>query len=420
MSRFSDSHLIKVKDYLDYQLSKIDKLSKLIRKYYSWKPLPQEKEGIIYAVDGSRMMKRLSGAIVYAVSAVAIGRTFKQWHEIGVVSPYKYVDERMRIHMELLEKRIGAIVAEQDKADLILMDGTLSGALIRPPGYIEEIRREKQTWYDKHADDLKNITEVFLEYLEEHWESLKGELFKEEFILANTLLSRDRNIIEKIKSECQDNALLKTIENNTGDRENLIIYLEYVEYLHALDKLLNYDIAYIAKTFYTNDILRDVEIREKNDLERDGILVDLPDVPVIDNVSKGRGYLPFSYKTEKKKSLPKPLRDLPDKYLKNVREVLKDPALSKTISPAYVRFENNGVIYLLEVPTTNKRSFEETLSLILSVAEGEYVIPLEYAHHGVVIKKQEFDNYVDALINALVGEDERYLGFLRYGREPLE
>jgi len=48
------------------------------------------------------------------------------------------------------------------------------------------------------------------------------------------------------------------------------------------------------------------------------------------------------------------------------------------------------------------------------------VIPLEYAHHSVVIKKREFDAYVDAILSAIVGEDESYLNFLRYGREPLE
>lgn len=39
----------------------------------SWKPLPSPEKSSIYAVDGSRSVSRLSGTVIYFLSALAVG-----------------------------------------------------------------------------------------------------------------------------------------------------------------------------------------------------------------------------------------------------------------------------------------------------------------------------------------------------------
>lgn len=412
MPRISQNHLEDIKKYLDSQLKKIDTLKKLvIENGYRWLDFPEERPARVYAVDGSRMVKRLSGAIVYAVSSVAIGDDLLQWHEIGLVSPYKHVDERIRLHMEMLENRIGALAREIKDADLILMDGTLSGSIARPPSYLESTRIREL--YRKNVIGTIEVVRGFLDFLEKEWKKWKKDLEKHGIINYSTILARREDIFEEIKSQIIDEEFLKEIENNPNFREDFIIFLEYVEYLHSLDKLLSGKVAFIAKTFYTDDIVKRVT-KDKKEIK----YALMPDVPIIDAISKKRGYVPFKYLESKKWSLPEVIkRAAGDKYLKRVLHLFpKDGNPVQSIDPAYVRFINNGVIYLLETLKLDK----DILSAILSVSEDEYVIPLEYAHHTVVIKKQEFDIYVDTLLNALIGENEKYLSFLRYGREPLE
>lgn len=402
MPRISESHLEEVKCYLDSQLERIGTLKKLVlERGYSWKEFPQPKRGKVYAVDGSRMIKRLSGAIIYAVSSVAIGEDLLQWHEIGLVSPYKHVDERIRLHMETLESRIGAMTREIKGADLILMDGTLSGSIARPPAYINGTSKEL---YEGNRMDFLDTVRAFLELLEAEWVEWKEELEKGALINHSTIIARRRDLFEYLKERT---SFIESIEKDPTHRENLVIFLEYVEYLHALDRLLEGRVAFIAKTFYTDDVVKSATA---------GIAL-MPDVPILDAISKKGGYFPFEYyRASMKWSLPEPIKELQrDGYLHNIAKLFKEDPV-RVITPAYVRFVNGGVVYLLETLNLDK----DVLGLILGVSEDEYVIPLEYAHHSVVIKKQEFDTYVDSIVNALVGEDERYLSFLRYGREPLE
>ena len=412
MERISDVHLDAVRSYLLKQLKTIEKLRELVGERYTWHDFPEPKEGRVYGVDGSRMMKRLSGAIVYAVSSAGIGENMYHWHEIGLVSPYKHVDERVRIHMEILEKRMGAMLGEMG-ADLILIDGTLSGSVIRPPSYINSTTNDL---YNKHGKRLLNVASGFLNVLSERWDSWKEKLQEEGVINFPTLLSRGergKNLFQVLGEEGVEEA-----KNGwwKKDEEDITILFEYLELLHSLDKLFNHRVASIAKTFYRDDVVRSV-LKEQ--------IVPMLDAPVLDALSSKRGYVPFQPVEKKEKSLTLFIDDLIDEgHFGNLLKVVdrkvngdKRTYLEK-IFPFYIRFVDGGIIYLLEVPAYQNP--EETISLILSVSEDEYVVPLEYAHHAVVIKKPEFEAYVNAILSALVSEDERFLSFLRYGREPLE
>ncbi|NJE25976.1 5'-3' exonuclease [Thermococcus sp. MV5] len=411
MARISQSHLNDVKRYLDSQLERISGLKRLVVEAgYKWEDFPPERKANVFAIDGSRMVKRLSGAIIYAVSSVAVGEDILQWHEIGLVSPYKHVDERIRLHMEMLENRMGALTFELKNADLILMDGTLSGSIARPPAYLESATRH---FYEEDKIGTVNLVKGFLELLDSEWDKWKRALDEEGVINYSTVMARREEVFELLKPYVVEEELVEKIESDPNYREDFIIFLEYLEYLHSIDKLLQGKVAFVAKTFYTDDIIKQVTEGKK---ESKHAL--MPDVPIIDSISKKRGYMRFRYRETRKWSLPEVIKKAAgNKYLQRVMFLFPEEGNPvQSIQPAYVRFIDNGVIYLLEAIELD----DELLSAILSVSEDEYIIPLEYAHHTVVIKKQEFDTYVDAILNALIGEDKRYLAFLRYGREPLE
>ncbi|AIF69933.1 hypothetical protein PAP_07720 [Palaeococcus pacificus DY20341] len=434
MPRISESHLKEVRKYLDSQLDKIKLLKELVAKEYRWQDFPQPKKVNVYAVDGSRMIKRLSGAIVYAVSSVAIGKDLLQWHEIGLVSPYKHVDERIRLHMQTLENRIGAMTREIKGAELILMDGTLSGSIARPPAYVDTTIKEI---YKENKIEMMDLVRAFLDMLDDEWTQWKKDLEAEGLINYSTVIARKNDIFDLIKERSLDAEFVDGIKENPSYSEDVIIFLEYLEYLHSLDRLFAGNVASIAKTFYTDDLVKSaIEKQSANGTGDNRTTKNKPapmlDVPIIDAISKERGYIRFNYSKSRKWSLPEVIKEVAEKHghLKNIvslfseREIYERGKIKKVtvlnIQPFYVRFVNGGVIYLLEIPKLGKNKELEMLSYLLSAAEDEYVIPLEYAHHTVVIKKQEFDTYVDSLISALVGEDEKYLSFLRYGREPLE
>ncbi|ASJ07402.1 DNA double-strand break repair nuclease NurA [Thermococcus pacificus] len=416
MERISDVHVREIREFLLKSLRDVERLRDAVGRHFEWRPLPEPKEASIYAIDGSRMMKRLSGAIIYAVSASAIGERLYYWNDIGMVFPYKSVDERVRIHMDILEKRMGAMMLELG-ADLVLMDGTISSAIITPPTYVTSTTREL---YERHGEQLLNAALEFLDFLDEQWVDWREKLEEGGVLNGFSLPSRGWGGEEIFSILMKRGA--KSIRESfwwVNDREDLIVLFEYLEYLHALDRLLGGRIAAIAKTFYKSDVVKTVKAREGDKLKGTPMIVD---TPVVASLSEEKGYLEFSYLKEPKGGLPRLIVDVMMRgKLQNLKEALileGGKITGARIRPAYVRFADGGLIYLLEVP--EKQDFERTLAEILSVAEDEYVIPLEYAHHSVVIKKQEFDAYVNAVLSALVGEDERFLSFLRYGREPLE
>jgi len=412
LERIDDRHLEEIRHFLMESRKELGKLVPLVRKHYEWRNLPEPKKARVYAVDGSRMAKRLSGAIIYAVSASAVGDDIYYWNDIGALFPYANADDRIRVHMDTLEKRMGALVGE--KSDLVLMDGTISGALIRPPSYANSTTQEL---YSRHGTTLLEASLDFLDELNSRWKEWRKELQKG-VISGPSLLARGREgkTIFQILAEKGSRSIRGKIWW-VVDEENLIVLFEYLEYLHALDRLLEGEVASIAKTFYRSDIIGDVAEKEK--LKKVPIMVD---TPVVASLTDRKGYMRFSSKAGKKDTLAQLILDLMEHgFFENLRDILVLDGRKiegARIRPAYVRFADGGLIYLLEVP--EKQDFEETLAKILSVAEDEYVIPLEYAHHSVVIKKREFDAYVDAILSAIVGEDEGYLNFLRYGREPLE
>jgi len=343
-----------------------------------WLELPESEKCIAFGVDGSKGEDKRSGVVIYAVSGIAAGKTILELHDVAVMKSYKHIDERIRLHMTIMEFRVGAMIEE---ADIILFDGTLSGDLIRPPTYIDSTSRDVVKRYE-----FENLLDDFIEKLDDWWTELQ-ESVKGGKTQRTTLLSRTKFFDELERKYRKD---------KEGHKDNLRILLEYVEYLQAFDVLLDKDIPIvsIAKTFY------------KDEFAPPGIC----DYPILDLLAyrqlgkRKAAYLPFEY-TKVDKRIPK--------FAKKFANVSK---LLDRLYACYIRFTDSGNIYLLE---SNHKVNDDLMAKIVGLELEGYLLPLKQAHNLVKIKKKEMDVIVASILNALAKNPEFSI-LLRSGRAPLE
>jgi len=349
-----------------------------------WMELPEPVKCTAYGVDGSIGSERRSGVVVYALSGVAAGEGVLEMHDIAAMKTYKHIDDRLRLHMNLMELRAGAMVED---ADVVLMDGTLSGYLIRPPAYVTNNRT-----YSSVANnyDFDNLIGDFIEALYNWWGEIESDI-KKGLSQRPSLLSRSQYFDE----------LEKRYRVGGGDKDNLRVLLEYVEYLHALDRLLDGSrggdrvVVSVAKTFYKNEF------------------VDLPgitDCPVLEFLAyeqfgeERAAYIPFIYR-----KIDKRIPALAQ-YFDNVKGLLDE------LKASYVRFMDFGNIYLLE---SNCEIDDELMAKIVSLEVDGYLLPLIYAHKHAEIKRREMKTLVSSLLNTAVVDNHEYRLLLKYGRGPL-
>ncbi|HDN83104.1 MAG TPA: hypothetical protein ENG50_01930 [Candidatus Altiarchaeales archaeon] len=382
MWRLSDTVAEEFKKSMDEILEAIKEYAAKLSDEVKWKELPQPIECVAYGVDGSVGSERRSGVVVYAVSGVATGDTILEMHDIATMKTYKHIDERLKLHMALMELRSGAMVED---AEIVLMDGTLSGYIIRPPAYVTD-NRTYSSLVNKY--DFDNLIQEFLEALEEWWIKLEKDVKKGSY-RGSTLLSRSPKF-DKLERRYR-------IESDEC-KDDLRVLLEYVEYLHALDKLLDSDqiIVSVAKTFYKNEF------------------IDIPgitDCPLLEFLAyeqfgkEKAAYIPFKYRKIDKK-LPRVAE-----YFDNVKILLDN------LKACYARFTDFGNIYLLE---SNKEIDDELIAKIISLEADGYLLPLIYAHKHAEIKRKELKTLISALLNSVVANHPEYRLLLKYGREPLE
>lgn len=353
-----------------------------IKDKWVWKELPEPTKCKAYGVDGSRGVERRSGVIVYAVSGVAVGDDVIEMHDVTTVKTYKHVDERIRLHMGLMELRAGAMVED---ADLILMDGTLSGDVIRPPAYASS-----DGTYERLTDtyDLDNLIQDFVEVLNDCWWNELEKDIKAGRVQRQTLLSRSP-YFDKFEKGYKVGA--------EGDADNLRVLLEYIEHLHALDRLLaKENVVSVAKTFYTSE------------------LTDLPgltDAPILDMLAVEQfgeekvAYIPFDYR-----KIDKRIPEIAKRF-KNIRSIFD------RLNAAFIRFTDYGNIYLVEA---NRKIDDELVSMLLGLEGDGYLIPLALAHEFAKIKRDKLKEIISTLIRAAIVNNPSYRHLLKYGRGPLE
>ena len=416
--------------------NELEEAEKVLRGKIDWRELPERKPSRVYAVDGSQGKQRLSGTIIYTVSSFAFGNgpSARMIYTNAMLYNQGISDQIIRLQMETLENKIGALVGDDH---MILMDGTLTGSLTRPPVYPESVRGITTITETLGGDKLEELVDDFVEKLEEQHEKLsrllaEGRELREGIILADEALDEYaeyyramegkpvtnydgvlRRLREAVKGGNPQIALMEIVEKleeygeekelSLEDARNSIhVVLGYIEYLHSLEMLLRKDLIYIAKSFYNRKIT-----------ERLGIKA--VDVPFLD------AYLRSTYGEEKAGYYVitqggKPISHRIPKALRK-HFPLVDRYISRGVSMAYIRTMRGGIIYLLQ---SNRRIDDELLAKLLWHESNGYIRPLQRAHEGVKIEQKLFKTELEALLNHLRRRNPELRVFLKYGRSPLE
>lgn len=89
-------------------------------------------------VDGGRNYEEYRGYVVYVIDAEAViyrGEEVEEpvkLLEVDVLTPHRYVEERIRTHCEALELKAGLKALEERGVERVLFDGSLISMLIKP------------------------------------------------------------------------------------------------------------------------------------------------------------------------------------------------------------------------------------------------------------------------------------------------
>ena len=410
MVRISVKHLNTILERLNEEYEKMNKIREVVENEILWCKFSEGIEGDLCGVDGSMAKIRLCGGVMYGISANAIGKNVnRKMFEMNILSTSKNnVQDRVRRLMLTLEYRLAAMVGKN--VDLILMDGTLYGALILPPLLTGDVNP-----LNTHLELAEDLGQRFIRSLDEFWkevlENMDGNVYE------NTLLSQ--KIFQKSKSDYDEyvedirHTLMynRIFDSNNRDIVNWEVFFEYIELLHSLDKLLEWDCVFIAKTFYEAIISK--SLKEKG-LIKNIIL----DAPLLNMVYPQKGYtlLPKDYNTSSRMHVNKIYETFKSEF-KSLKTVRENPF--EGIIKTYVRFADNAPLLMLEFPRTNKKSIKEVITLLTSYSKHGYPRYLKDAHHKAKISQEEFRKYILFLIQWILEKNEEFETLLKNGREVL-
>ena len=404
-----------------------------------WKPLPEKRESKVYAVDGSQGKARLSGTIIYTVASFAFGngKSARLVYTNAMTYNHGISDQIIRLQMETLENKLGALVGTDEH--MILMDGTLTGSLTRPPVYPESVKGITTLVDTLGEGMLKDLIRDFTDRLDHHHDDLFRRLSERRELYSGVILADEvideysefyramegkevvnydgalkglRDALRMSQSEIIE--VLERLEEyvepkilSLEDARNTIhVVLGYIEYLHSLEKLLQREVAYIAKSFYSRNITSRLGINTVDAPFLDAYLLgvygeEIPGYCVIYDPIIG----------ERKKvahRLPRILK----RHFPTLQEFIE-----KGVPSAYIRTIKGGVIYLLQ---SNRTIDDGLVGKILWHESGGYIRPLQRAHEGVKIEQKRFRVELEALMNYLKRKNKELRVFIKYGRAPLE
>ncbi|WP_010479182.1 DNA double-strand break repair nuclease NurA [Thermococcus zilligii] len=411
-----------------------------------WMPLPEERRKTrVYAIDGSQGKQRLSGTIFYSVSSYAFGNgpAYRLVYTNAMLYNQGISDQIIRLQMETLENKLGYLAAKLGGVDYVMMDGTLTGSLTRPPVYPESVKGLTTIENALGKEKLRELIEKFVRLLDEHYKELEDQLqergkvnggviladekladFEEFYSAMEGYRVRDfagttprsvrisgKTLDQYLKGEKTAEEILQELLNEYGEERELSlddarnavhVVLSYLEYLYSLEKLLGVSLVYVAKSFYNRRLTGKLGI-------------DIVDVPYLDAYLRKRfgeeipGYYVITQGGNAiSHRMPRFLREtfpLVEHYIEN------------GVPMAYIRTMKGGVIYLLQ---SNREINDGLLSEILWHESNGYFRPLQRAHEGVKIETKAFEAELMALLNIIKAERPELRVFLKYGRSPLE
>jgi len=106
----------------------------------AWRPYTPSPSGLIKlcGVDGGRNYEEYRGYVVYVIDAEAViyrGEEVEEpvkLFEVDVLTPHRYVEERIKTYGEVLELKAALKALEERRVELALLDGSLISSLIKP------------------------------------------------------------------------------------------------------------------------------------------------------------------------------------------------------------------------------------------------------------------------------------------------
>ncbi|KZX15726.1 DNA double-strand break repair nuclease NurA [Methanobrevibacter filiformis] len=304
---------------------------------------------VIAGGDGSKHEKKFLSFYFYAVASKSLiyDGNLKEIESstINLMNHSKFAKDRIRNYMGIFEVKSALKTIKKYDIDYYFYDGSILGDLIRPFPIEKEISKEKRSkilnlLYNKINNDID-----------------KGD------ILIST--SNTSNIInDKLNKEFEEN------------KDNSLVFLENIEKLLVLSKLLKYNkkIIAISKTSTASDIF------ESN----------IPDMAIFNSYSKKSGH-----SKEFNKELSKEIKhDFPVEHAF---------FRSLTFTIFYLRIEENKNILKVELPyKANDEEISKIISIIFENSVEGYPYILKKAHHDVIIKKKDMEQ-----LSLIIGLNEK-------------
>jgi NurA-like 5'-3' nuclease len=307
------------------------KSRKALDKYREWwHPLPNGPEsGIVGAEDGSANHRKYKSLVFYVANAVALVfdegvREFK-YSDIDLLYPFRNVESRVSLYRSILEVKASLEALREADMDIFLIDGSIFSDLVA----------------------LKMPVELKKEEREEVIEMLPE--------------------LEEIGAPIASKKMAASIEGEK--RLEKIMFLEYLEYLSALQMLIEEGRDKLVGISKTSS---GAELRE-----------DIPDMAVYEEVTSTAGFSRL-FVTPLNKRFP-------------VYEEFFGSTASM-FTKCYARLEDRKGVLMVEFPRQVK---EEEVQRVLNIIRGTsvmgYPYPLRRAHRQVVVTDRDIRRFSRAL-----------------------
>jgi len=289
----------------------------------------------ICAGDGSINKKNFMGFIFYAIDAECLIYNKKldkiESSEIDIIPHHKHYEDRLRGYMGIFEIKNALKAFQQYQVDFLLFDGSILGNLIRPSPLEKKLKGQLKD----------NIKYKYLPSLENE---LNNELKNSNVGITSSKFSRE-------------------IEEDFENKVDAMIYLERLENLLIIDKLLNNgkSVVAISKTSTSDEYFKS----------------EVPDMAIFDRHSRNEGYtLPQHITVSKREDFP----------------VKNDFFKSLTFTIFYARLEDHKNILKFELPyAADENDIKKILNVMKTNSAEGYPLLLKKAHNDVVIRKVDLD-----------------------------
>lgn len=303
------------------------KAGSALRKYREqWHPLePEPRSRVLGAEDGSASHRKYRSLVFYAVNALALvwdgGIREYKYSDVDLLYPYRDVENRLALYRMILEAK--ASLQALDRAELFLLDGSIFSDLVTTR-VSEKLSRK----------EIREVAELL------------PELETSDAAIAS------KKLAGKVKG---------------GNRLEKLVFLEYLEYLNVLQRLLEKGYRKLVGISKTSTR---AELGE-----------DIPDMAVFEEITSEPGFSrPYS------------------KLLNKSFPVYEDFFRSFVFTTCYARFEERRNVFMVEFPReVKKREIRKCLSAISASCAAGYPYPLRKAHREVVIGDGDMRRFALAL-----------------------